>query len=59
MTKQTTSEEVAAFSVFNDDEAAAKLREIYIRIRYKADSEVSDEDVSQAARCLKAIREKQ
>ena len=59
LTKQTTSEEVAAFSCFNVDEAADKLREIYIRIRYKADSEVSDEDVSQAARCLKAIREKQ
>ncbi len=55
--KQTTSEEIINTDVYQDDENAIRLREIYIKARYQSNSEVTDADVAMARECLERLSE--
>ena len=53
-TSQDVLDEAAEISV---SPAAARLRELYLKARYADDSSITREEVQEAARCLKEIRE--
>ena len=55
----TSREILTEAGQFSSPPAAVRLRELYLKARYDEGADVTLEDVQEAARCLKEIREDQ